>query len=50
MVDENLGKQSLQKFRLVQATNSNIRGDQSPFNFFDFPVIFKSQPSNTITM
>lgn len=50
MVDNNLGKQSLQKFSLVQATNSNSRGDQSPFNLFDFPMALNPQPSSTITM
>ena len=35
MVDNNLEKLCLQKFSLVRATNSNSRGDQSPFNLFN---------------
>ena len=50
MVDNNLEKLCLQKFSLVRATNSNSRGDQSPFNLFDFPVTLNSQPSSTFTM
>ena len=50
MVDNNLEKLCLQKFSLVRATNSNSRGDQSPFNLFDFPVTSNSQPSSTFTM
>jgi len=50
MVSKNLEKLYLQKFSLVQATNSNSRGDQSPFNLFDFPVALNPQPSSTITM
>lgn len=45
-----LGKLSLQKFSLVQATNSNNKGDQSPFNLLIFSVAFNLQPSSTVTM
>ena len=50
MVDNNLEKLCLQKFSLVRATNSNSRGDQSPFNLFDSPVALNPQPSSTMTM
>lgn len=50
MVDNNLEKLCLQKFSLVRATNSNSRGDQSPFNLFDFPAALNPQASSTITM
>ena len=39
-----------QQLSLVQATNSNSRGDQSPFNLFDSPVALNPQPSSTMTM
>ena len=50
MADNNLEKLCLQKLSLVRATNSNSRGDQSPFNLFDFPAALNPQPSSTITM
>ena len=50
MVDNNLEKLCLQKLSLVRATNSNSRGDQSPFNLFDSPVALNPQPSSTMTM